>query len=92
MVKLSLVPDISKSDHNFLCSAFHDALDFVSVLEKLVQDFRSVLVAARARQSIEGQINTIIKEKGKQLESRAGFIYVSQDVVSKYLSVDAGLL
>ncbi|KAH9484254.1 Nucleoporin nup132 [Psilocybe cubensis] len=68
---------------------FHDALDFVSVLEKLVQDFRSVLVAARARQSIESQINTIIKEKGRQLDSRVGFVYIFKDLLRTILKGDA---
>lgn len=57
--------------------AFHNGLNFVSVHEGLVEEFRSVLVTSRTRQSLESQVDAIIKAKGRKLEGLTVFIHVS---------------
>jgi nuclear pore complex protein Nup133 len=57
--------------------AFHDGLDFVSVHEGLLDEIRSVLVQARSRQSIDGQLDTIVKAKGEKIMGKQAFLHVS---------------
>ena len=57
--------------------AFHDELDFVSVHDSLLEELRSVLVSSRSRQSLESQIETIVRSKGTDLVERAAFLHVS---------------
>lgn len=60
-----------------LVQGFHDELDFVSVHEALLADFRLVLGGARGRQSLESQIDTITKTKATGLAERKGMLHVS---------------
>lgn len=50
--------------------AFHDELDFVSVHEALLQEFKSVLESIRGRQSLDTQIDTILNAKASSLSDR----------------------
>lgn len=59
--------------------AFHDELDFVSVHDSLLEEFRSVLISSRSRQSLESQIEAIVKGKGTNLIERTAFLHVSID-------------
>ena len=47
--------------------AFHDDLDFVSVQEKLTQEFRSVPASGRGKQSLDVQVENIAKKKAPAL-------------------------
>jgi hypothetical protein len=57
--------------------AFHDGLDFVSVHESLLQDMRTCLVAARARQSLDAQLDTMLKAKGGRIVGKTAFTHVA---------------
>ena len=57
--------------------AFHDELDFVSVHDSLLEEFRSVLNSSRGRQSLESQIEAIVRSKGADLVERTAFLHVS---------------
>lgn len=57
--------------------AFHDELDFVSVHDSLLEEFRTVLISSRSRQSLESQIEAIVKSKGTDLVERTAFLHVS---------------
>jgi len=59
-----------------MSQAFHDGLDFVSVHESLLQDLRSCLVAARTRQSLDAQLDTILKAKGGKIVGKTAFTHV----------------
>ncbi|THH33962.1 hypothetical protein EUX98_g282 [Antrodiella citrinella] len=50
--------------------AFHDGLDFVSVHANLLDDLKSALVGIRAKQSVEQQVEAIIKGKASKLAER----------------------
>lgn len=56
--------------------------------EELLQDFRAALVHARSRQSIEGQIDTILKAKCENLEGKSSFIQVIHIVMFAILVSD----
>ena len=60
-----------------LLLAFHDELDFVSVHDGLLEEFRSVSISGRGRQSLEGQIEAIMRSKGADLVERSAFLHVS---------------
>lgn len=57
--------------------AFHDDLDFVSVHETLLQEFKSALEAVRGRQSLESQIDIILKAKASTLSEKKALAHVS---------------
>lgn len=56
---------------------FHDELDFVSVHEALLQEFKSALESIRGRQSLESQIDIIVKAKASNLVERKALQQVS---------------
>lgn len=56
--------------------AFHDELDFVSVHDSLLEEFRSVLISSRGRQSLESQIEAIVGSRGTDLVERTAFLHV----------------
>jgi len=58
------------------CTAFHDDLDFVSVHEALLQEFRSVLEGIRGRQPLDSQIDAIVKVKASGLADRKALTHV----------------
>jgi len=68
--------------------AFHDGLDVVSVHTSLIQGFRSCLVAARARQSLDGQLDTILKAKGSILVGRPAFTHVCSEFLLYFTLTD----
>ena len=67
--------------------AFHNGLDFVSVHESLLQDLRSCLVAARARQSLDAQLDTILKAKGGKIFDKAAFTHVIVTLLTTHLLI-----
>jgi nuclear pore complex protein Nup133 len=61
--------------HSFL--AFHDGLDFVSVHEALVTEFKSSLASVRGRQPLDAQIDTIVKAKAMKMSDAPFLLTVS---------------
>ncbi|KAF9454530.1 hypothetical protein P691DRAFT_655678 [Macrolepiota fuliginosa MF-IS2] len=64
---------------------FHDELDFISVHEALLEDFRSALAGIRGRVSLETQIDTIVKAKAIGLAERKGMLHAFKDLVRQLL-------
>ncbi|KAF9013861.1 hypothetical protein BDQ17DRAFT_1320576 [Cyathus striatus] len=65
--------------------AFHDELDFVSVLEALAQGFRSALEGVRGRHSLDGQIDIIMKAKASRLGAKKTMSHVFKDILRQLL-------
>ncbi|KAF5381087.1 hypothetical protein D9615_003993 [Tricholomella constricta] len=61
--------------------AFHDDLDFVSVHEALLQEFKSALEAVRGRQSLDNQIDIIVKATASKLYEKRALAHVFKDLV-----------
>ena len=77
MVNFLLSPCFSLQRLIACLLAFHDELDFVSVHDSILEEFRSVLISSRSRQSLESQIEAIVKSKGTDLVERTAFLHVS---------------
>lgn len=56
--------------------AFHDGLDFVSVHETLIEELKAALVTSRSRQSLESQVDTIVRAKATRIGDRKAFQHV----------------
>ncbi|CAA7271672.1 unnamed protein product [Cyclocybe aegerita] len=85
--KLAYLAQVQENDvsNESTLDAFHDGLDFVSVHEGLLQEFRAVLVSARARQSLDGQIDTILKAKGGKVAGKPAFTHIFKDLLRQLL-------
>ncbi|KAG6866953.1 hypothetical protein C0991_003869 [Blastosporella zonata] len=66
---------------NSILDDFHDDLDFVSVHEALLQEFRAALDAVRGRQTLDSQIDTIIKTIATRLQERPALRDIFKDLV-----------
>lgn len=58
-------------------AAFHDGLDLVSVHEELMEEFKKVKTSSRAKQSIESQVEAIVKARAVGLFDRPAHAHVS---------------
>jgi nuclear pore complex protein Nup133 len=60
--------------------AFHDSLDFISVQERMAQEFREAASSLRGKQkqSLDAQVDAVIRAKGTRLraERRHGLLGV----------------
>ncbi|KAF8625778.1 hypothetical protein AX15_005170 [Amanita polypyramis BW_CC] len=86
--KLSYLEQMSEDNEqaeNGTLDAFHDGLDFVSVHDTLVQGLKIVLGSIRGRQSLDGQVEAIIKAKATSLLDRKAFLQVFKDNVRQLL-------
>lgn len=77
--------------------AFHDSLDFISVQEKILQEFREAVSSLRGKQkqSLDAQVDAVIRAKGTRLKGdrRHGLlgimkIFVRQVLQGKALSLE----
>ncbi|KAG6814378.1 hypothetical protein H0H92_010964 [Tricholoma furcatifolium] len=66
---------------NAVLDAFHDDLDFVSVHETLLQEFRSALDGVRGRQTLDNQIDTIVKATAAGLQEKPALRDIFKDLV-----------
>ncbi|KAF9533020.1 hypothetical protein CPB83DRAFT_903494 [Crepidotus variabilis] len=84
LAQLSSMQETNDPDDTVLDS-FHDGLDFISVHENLQQEFRSALASVRGRQSVDGQIETILKEKGIRVAGKPAFTHIFKDLLRQLL-------
>ncbi|KAG6874188.1 hypothetical protein C0995_003734 [Termitomyces sp. Mi166 len=66
---------------NSILDAFHDDLDFVSVHEALLKEFKSALDAIRGRQTLDSQIETIVKATATGLQEKPTLRDIFKDLV-----------
>ncbi|KAG2078254.1 hypothetical protein BDR04DRAFT_1088016 [Suillus decipiens] len=80
-----------------MLDAFHDSLDFISVQEKMLQEYREAASSLRGKQkqSLDAQVDVVIRAKGTRLkaEQRHGLlgimkIFVRQVLQGKALSLE----
>lgn len=79
---------LSSAPSDKLLLAFHDELDFVSVHDGLLEEFRSVSISSRVRQSLESQIEAIVRSKGTKLVERTAFLHVSMRLTFSRFEVE----
>ncbi|EIW85147.1 hypothetical protein CONPUDRAFT_70040 [Coniophora puteana RWD-64-598 SS2] len=61
--------------------AFHDGLDFVSVQQNLLEEMRTVLSTLRGKQSIENQVDAIVKAKASTIRDRRALLGVFKALI-----------
>ncbi|KAG5645239.1 hypothetical protein DXG03_006656 [Asterophora parasitica] len=66
---------------NSILDSFHDDLDFVSVHEALLQEFRTALEAVRGRQSLDNQIDIIVKATASRLSEKRALTRMFKELV-----------
>ncbi|KAF8077905.1 hypothetical protein FPV67DRAFT_1405325 [Lyophyllum atratum] len=66
---------------NSVLDSFHDELDFVSVHETLLQELRSALGTVRGRQSLDNQIDIIVKATASRLSDKKALAHIFKDLV-----------
>ncbi|KAG2357680.1 hypothetical protein BDR07DRAFT_1490402 [Suillus spraguei] len=80
-----------------MLDAFHDGLDFISVQEKMLREYREAASSLRGKQkqSLDAQVDAVIRAKGTRLkaEQRHGLlgiikIFVRQVLQGKALSLE----
>ncbi|KAG6898380.1 hypothetical protein C0992_009055 [Termitomyces sp. T32_za158] len=71
----------TSADDNRVLDAYHDDLDFVSVHEALLQEFKSALDAIRGRQTLDNQIETIVKATATGLQEKPALRSVFKNLV-----------
>ncbi|TFK42541.1 hypothetical protein BDQ12DRAFT_732185 [Crucibulum laeve] len=86
--KLSHLADVHatgvQADESML-NTLHNELDFVSVHESMLQEFRSALEGVRGRHSLDSQIDIIVKAKASGLVEKKAFIHVFKDLIRQLL-------
>lgn len=80
--------NVSSVDQSAL-DEFHDGLDLVSVHEALIDDLRSALASVRMKQSIEMQVDTIVRAKASKLSEYRALQNVS---LTQHESADEHML
>ncbi|KAL0570251.1 hypothetical protein V5O48_011713 [Marasmius crinis-equi] len=68
-----------------LLDAFHDDLDFVSVHESLLEEFRAVLSKLRGKKSLDTQVEAVIKERASMLADRNELVLIFKNLVRDLL-------
>ncbi|KAH8116942.1 Non-repetitive/WGA-negative nucleoporin C-terminal-domain-containing protein [Phellopilus nigrolimitatus] len=72
--KLAQIADNEASpadvSQNTVLDDFHDGLDYVSVHQKLIEELRATLAGSKARQSLEHQVDTVVKAVAPSLKAR----------------------
>ncbi|KAK7054841.1 hypothetical protein VNI00_003304 [Paramarasmius palmivorus] len=77
--KLSQLAHLQESEDaedSGLLDAFHDDLDFVSVHEALLDEFKAVLEKLRGKRSLDTQVDIIINERASTLSDRPELAHV----------------
>ncbi|KAK1236521.1 hypothetical protein PQX77_000214 [Marasmius sp. AFHP31] len=77
--KLSQLAHLQESEDaedGGLLDAFHDDLDFVSVHESLLEEFKAVLSKLRGKKSLDTQVETIMRERAMTLLDRNELVLV----------------
>ena len=68
--KLAELSRAEDDDEDDTLDEFDRGLNFVSVQKDLLDQFSAVLAKLRGRQSLESQIDAVLKEKASKLEDR----------------------
>lgn len=86
--KLSYLAQLHETDARLddsVLDAFHDELDFVSVHEALLEEFKSALSGIRSKQSLENQIDLIVKAKASSLSEKKALAITFRELVRALL-------
>ncbi|RXW20887.1 hypothetical protein EST38_g4970 [Candolleomyces aberdarensis] len=85
LAQLAQLHESAEAGNETQLDAFHDGLDFVSVHDALLTEFRTALESVRGRHSLESQVDIIIKAKAPELLEAKGFANCFKDLLKHLL-------
>ncbi|KAJ2920658.1 hypothetical protein H1R20_g16437, partial [Candolleomyces eurysporus] len=85
LAQLAQLHETAEAGNETQLDAFHDGLDFVSVHDALLTEFRTALESVRGRHSLESQVDIIIKAKAPELLEAKGFANCFKDLLKHLL-------
>jgi len=68
-----------------LLDGFHDQLDFVSVHDSLLSDFKTALPSGRGKQSLDSQVDAIISVKAPSVKETRSLAKCFKDILKQLL-------
>ncbi|KAJ7046830.1 hypothetical protein C8F04DRAFT_1227029 [Mycena alexandri] len=89
LAHLAQVQETTEIVDDHVLDHFHNDLDFVSVHQRLLDEFKPVLDSLRARQSLDAQIDAIVKSEASGLKDQKALTFIFKDLVRKLLQGNA---
>ncbi|KAJ7774888.1 hypothetical protein B0H16DRAFT_78349 [Mycena metata] len=89
LAHLAQVQETTEIVDDHVLDQFHNDLDFVSVHQRLLDEFKPVLDSLRARQSLDAQIDAIVKSEASGLKDQKALTLIFKDLVRKLLQGNA---
>ncbi|KAJ7774554.1 hypothetical protein DFH07DRAFT_102982 [Mycena maculata] len=89
LAHLAQVQETVEPADDYVLDSFHNDLDFVSVHQALLDEFRPVLDSLRGRQSLEAQIDAIVKSEASNLSDQKALTLIFKDLVRQLLQGNA---
>ncbi|KAJ7449858.1 hypothetical protein FB451DRAFT_741132 [Mycena latifolia] len=89
LAHLAQLPETAEAADDHVLDSFHNDLDFVSVHQALLDEFKPVLESLRGRQSLEAQIDAIVKSEASRLSDHRALMLIFKDLVRQLLQGNA---
>ncbi|KAJ7940617.1 Non-repetitive/WGA-negative nucleoporin C-terminal-domain-containing protein [Mycena leptocephala] len=89
LAHLAHVQETGEIADDYMLDNFHNDLDFVSVHQALLDEFKPVLDSLRGRQSLEVQIDAIVKSEASRLSDQKALALIFKDLVRQLLQGNA---
>ncbi|KAJ7109426.1 hypothetical protein C8R44DRAFT_634983 [Mycena epipterygia] len=89
LAHLAHVQETAEIADDHVLDSFHNDLDFVSVHQALLEEFKPVLESLRGRQSLEAQIDAIVKSEASRLADHKALTLIFKDLVRQLLQGNA---
>ncbi|KAF8212214.1 hypothetical protein K438DRAFT_1708496 [Mycena galopus ATCC 62051] len=85
LAHLAHVQETGEIADDYVLDNFHNDLDFVSVHQALLEEFKPVLDSLRGRQSLDAQIDAITKSEASRLTDYKALALIFKDLVRQLL-------
>nr|GAT53189.1 methyltransferase type 11 [Mycena chlorophos] len=79
----------NQPDEDEILDSFHNDLDFVSVHQALLEEFKPILDSLRGQHSIDAQIDAIVKSEATRLVDQKSMTLIFKDLVHQLLQGNA---
>ncbi|KAF7338280.1 Methyltransferase type 11 [Mycena venus] len=89
LAHLAHVQETGEVADDYVLDNFHNDLDFVSVHQALLDEFKPVLDSLRSRQSLEAQVDAIVKSEASRLTDQKALTLIFKDLVRQLLQGNA---
>ncbi|KAJ6596941.1 hypothetical protein DFH09DRAFT_1403501 [Mycena vulgaris] len=89
LAHLAELQETGDAADDYVLDSFHNDLDFVSVHQAILDEFKPVLESLRARQSLDAQIDAIVKSEALRLSDHKALTLIFKDLVRQLLQGNA---